>query len=84
MSSPSRRNLVRQHLHLDFLLPHSYSLFVTMAGLIVHALFPSLIEPELWKRFEDAMVVACEGQAMRQGGKDGDDLWPSYSNVRTH
>lgn len=56
-------------------------LFVTMAGVMIHARYKHLIEEELWTRFGEAMVVACQGQAMRRGGEDGDDLWPAYSNV---
>ena len=55
---------------------------MTMAGIVAESLFGDKLDPEVRKRLHKAMHVACLGNAKREGDWDGDDMWPSYSNVR--
>jgi hypothetical protein len=51
-----------------------YSLFVTMAGMMVLALFEDKIDPELADSLRKAMHLACIGNAKRHKGWYGDDM----------
>lgn len=53
-----------------------------MAGMMVETLFPDKIPADLRQDIRKAMHKACLGNARREGGWHGDDMWPSYSNVR--
>jgi hypothetical protein len=57
------------------------SLFFTMAGMMIETLFPDKIPVDLREDIRKAMHKACLGNARREGGWHGDDMWPSYSNV---
>jgi hypothetical protein len=54
-----------------------------MAGMMVETHFPDKIPADLRQDFRKAMHKACLGNARREGGWHGDDMWPSYSNVRS-
>ncbi|RSH80873.1 hypothetical protein EHS25_007042 [Saitozyma podzolica] len=56
------------------------ALFFTMAGMMVETHFPDKIPADLRQDFRKAMHKACLGNARREGGWHGDDMWPSYSN----
>jgi hypothetical protein len=53
-----------------------------MAGIMAFALFENLIESEVKEKLKKAMHIACIGNAKRRTGWYGDDMGPSYTNVR--
>ena len=52
-----------------------------MAGIVAEAVFAEELDDDLRPRLQEAMLTACHGNAKREGGWHGDDMWPSYSNV---
>ncbi|ORY25543.1 hypothetical protein BCR39DRAFT_543951 [Naematelia encephala] len=56
------------------------ALFFTLACIIIISDFSHLIEPDLLLQIKQAIHRCCKGNALREGGRYGDDMWPSYSN----
>lgn len=56
-------------------------LFVCMASVLIEALFPDRVSPDLRARYREAMHIAMKGNSRRHGLWHGDDLYPSYTNV---
>jgi len=59
------------------------ALFFTMACMIITARYHASIDPDLLPDIRQAMVIAMKGDSRRQGGVNGDNIYPAYSNVRT-
>ena len=49
--------------------------------MMIDALYADLVDAKALENMRKAMVIAAEGQTYREGGKDGDDLYSSYTNV---
>ena len=51
--------------------------------MIITARYHASIDPDLLPDIRQAMVIAMKGDSRRQGGVNGDNIYPAYSNVRT-